>query len=372
MAELVDARDSNSRSFGVWVRFPLRVQESGALFCYIRCMNRALFLLWSFFLVSEALAQPVFDTPTVPEMGYASDLVAGEYFAPTEASEAPQNWDFSGTPGSSVGLLEVVPAGSSPFSKSFDGAEWSTVNGDQLGFLSLAEDNMQVFGNANAANGVALPFSDPLVQWTYPLELGTSSSDDFGASITLFGQPYSLMGESSFEVDAWGSLVMPDGAEIQEVLRGVYTQFYTETYDGDTANWYLNQVVYFAPDSLLPLFYHEILDVTDLEGNMLLEVTDVAWLANGVTSIPTEEAPSAQAPFPNPVKSGDEVTWPMAQGQRWRAMALDGKVLDEGASMGSFDRISTSGWSKGLVLLMSLGSDGQPCASCPVHRVVVH
>jgi hypothetical protein len=35
MAELVDARDSNSRSFGVWVRFPLRVQtkpsESWAL-----------------------------------------------------------------------------------------------------------------------------------------------------------------------------------------------------------------------------------------------------------------------------------------------------------------------------------------------------
>ena len=25
MAELVDARDSNSRSFGVWVRFPLSV-----------------------------------------------------------------------------------------------------------------------------------------------------------------------------------------------------------------------------------------------------------------------------------------------------------------------------------------------------------
>ena len=28
MAELVDARDSNSRSFGVWVRFPLSVLET--------------------------------------------------------------------------------------------------------------------------------------------------------------------------------------------------------------------------------------------------------------------------------------------------------------------------------------------------------
>ena len=27
MAELVDALDSNSSSFGVWVRFPLRVQN---------------------------------------------------------------------------------------------------------------------------------------------------------------------------------------------------------------------------------------------------------------------------------------------------------------------------------------------------------
>ena len=334
-------------------------------------MNKVLFFVPMFFAVTQTMAQPVFETPSVPDMGYTSELVAGEYFAPTEASEDFQSWDFSGTLGSSVGLLEVIPAGSSPFFKSFDGAEWATVNGDQLGFLSLSESSMQVFGNANPANGVALPFSDPLVQWTYPMGLGTGSDDEFGAEITLFGQPYSLTGEASFEVDAWGSLVMPDGAEIQEVLRGVYTQFYTETYEGDTANWYLNQVVYFAPDSMLPLFYHEILDVTDLEGNMLLAVTDVAWLANGVSSIPTEATLSAQAPFPNPVLSGDEVTWPMAQGQRWRAMSLDGKVLDEGVSTGRFDRISTSSWGTGLVLLMSLGADGAPCVSCPVHRIVV-
>ncbi|MDA8901221.1 hypothetical protein N9I92_00110 [bacterium] len=335
-------------------------------------MNKALFLFLSATSTTTALSQPVFAEPEMPGLGYTSELVVGAYFAPTVGSEAPQSWDFSGIPGSAVGLMEVEPASTSPYADAFDGAEWIMTNGDQLSFLSVIGGELTVLGNVNGSNGVTLPFSDPLVQWAYPLTFGTQVSDVFGTEQTLFGQPYSLSGQASFEVDAWGSLVMPDGAEFPEVLRGVYGQVYTEAYDGDTVIWDLSQVTYFTPDSVLPIFYHEMLEATDLQGNVLLEATDVAWYANGVLSVPPSDQAAWGLPFPNPVQAGDEVTWPMSSGLRWRAMSMEGKVLDEGLSIDEGRvRISTSGWESGLVLLMALGDDGSPCISCPVHRVVI-
>ena len=86
-------------------------------------------------------------------------------------------------------------------------------NGDQLTFWNLGRGVADHAGGQcgrHAANGVTLPFDDPLIQRTY-LEYGNMESDSITIELTLFGAPYSLEGEASFEVDAWGSMVLPDG-----------------------------------------------------------------------------------------------------------------------------------------------------------------
>ena len=332
---------------------------------------RYLLLALLFMVTSGMVAQPVFQQPVLAPLGYTADVISTDYIEPTAPSDEPQVWDFSDVSGMAISLLEVEQASLSPYFAAFDGAEWTNTVGDQVSFWSLQEGEFTIVGNANAANGLTLPFDDPLTQWVYPLEFGSVHMDTFSVEQVLFGLPYSLDGEAAIAVDAWGSIVLPDGSSIDEVLRADYLHSYVETYDGDTNTWVLNQVFYFVEDSVLPVFFHEDLTVLDVEGNQIFGITDVAWYANHLLSASELDVESASLPYPNPVKRGDELNWTLPRGWSWEAIGMDGRLLAEGHADGA-DRISmpTGDWDGGLVLLVARKPDGTPHGKpC---RVFVH
>lgn len=334
-------------------------------------MIRTVFLLFAALSLSCACAQPLLEWGAPSGMGYSADIVAAGFVEPTPASSEAQSWDFSGISGNSVGLFSLAPAVTSPFISLFDGAEWVASQGDQLSFWMMDEGNFTVLGNANAAVGITLPFDDPLVQWNFPMEYGQEVNDDFATDLMLFGQPYQLQGQTTSLVDAWGSLVTPDGAVYSEVLRGNYQQDYTEIYEGDTAHWSLNQVMYFVPDSALAVFFHEALEVTDNEGAVLLEVTDVAWYANGVATVSAPLEVESVAPYPNPVLEGQNLNGSLPEGWAYRAMSMEGRVLCEMHSDGVGElKISTEGWGRGMVLLVPVSPSGE--VQGKVHRILIH
>ncbi len=222
-------------------------------------------------------------------------------------------------------------------------------NGDLLSFLDVTESGFTLYGNANTANGVTLPFEDPLTQWPYPMVFGFYHEDAFSTDQVLFSEPYSLQGNVTSTCDAWGSIVLPNGVVISEVLRVDYNQFYVETYAGDTANWYLNQVMYCAPDSVLPVFFHEELVVTDNAGEELLNVTDVAWYDNTVLSVDEDVMVGASA-WPNPIERGSAVSL--------RGARSGGFVMDLGGrtvwtwqeAQSAVLQVSTKDWRSGPYL----------------------
>ena len=171
-------------------------------------------------------------------------------------------------------------------------------------------------------------------------------------------------------MDAWGSLVMPDGTELEEVLRANYVQSYEEAYAGDTNTWVLNQVFYFAQDSIMPVFLHEDLVVLDADSAQILAVTDVAWYANHLLSMPEVEMGVVSLPYPNPVDRGQDVQWELPRGWSWEAVAADGRRLAEGSADG-FGQVSipTGDWDTGIVLLVPRSSDGRAVGQ--PHRVFV-
>lgn len=334
-------------------------------------MKQAFLLISMMSLGWAAVAQPVLFWSEPTGNGYSADVVAGTYITPSAPSAEPQSWDFSDVTGSSVALFNLAPAETSSFFPLFDSADWVSGTGDQLSFWGYQDDAFTVQGNANSATGITLSFDDPLTQWTYPLEMGALHTDTFALDQMLLGQPYSLEGSLSSEIDAWGSLVTPDGTAFEEVLRGNYVQNYTETYEGDTANWYLNQVMYFVPDSTLAVFFHEELIVTDNSGLTLLEITDVAWYSDPIANVPPVHASTMQAPYPNPAKAGETLTWMLPDGWGYRAIAMDGKVLAEGQAQGpAGTQISTAEWGRGMVLLYPLNPEGQEVGS--VSRILMH
>ena len=324
-------------------------------------MNKSSLLLAGVVCGLCGWAQPVFTAPIPAENGQTADVLFSEYIEPTEPSGAEQAWDFSDLFGTGAGLFQMAPASTSPFVSLFDGAEWVNSTGDQLGFWANVDGDFTVYGNANSGTGVTLPFDDPLIQWQYPLEYGNAHSDAFSVDQTLFGLPYTLTGEVSMAMDAWGTLIVPGASVAVEALRGHYQQFYTETYDGDTANWFLSQHLYFAEDSVMPVLFQEVLSVTDVDGNSLLEVSDVAWYANVVLDVPEERETAWKPAHPNPVEAGETLTWGIPEGWGWRAMTLDGQCMAEGQSTSSgFTEIDTRGWARGMCLLVGEGPSGEP------------
>ena len=322
---------------------------------------RLVFVILFFSLSGALLSQPVFQEPAMAPLGYSADIIAADFIPPTPPSAEPQAWDFSWVSGSAAALLVVEPASQSPYADAFSGAEWVNTVGDQLTFWSLDDGVFTVQGNANVVNGATLSFEDPLVQWSYPLEYGSASTDSFSVDMNLFGLPYSLLGEASLEVNAWGSLVMPGGEDMGDVLRADYSQTYLEAYDGDSNTWVLNQTVYFAGDSLLPVFFHEDLEVLDLDGNQLLEFSDVAWYAYHMLSTPDLEFESFSPPYPNPVNQGADLHWSLPSGWAWEAMGMDGRKRAEGkADEQGRVAISTEGWGPGMVLLSLKNPQGKP------------
>ena len=321
-------------------------------------------------LCSGVLAQPVLQPFDLNPLGYSADLLAAEYIAPTPPGDEMQSWDFSSVSGTAVGLFVMEPSALSPFNDAFVGAEWTNTLGDQISFWALQEGAFTVVGSATAANSVTFPFDDPLTQWTFPLEYGNVHQDTFSVDMMLLGQPYSVTGEATMEVDAWGSLVMPDGTEIEEVLRADYLQSSVETYDGDTATWVLNQTYYFAQDSLMPVFVHEDLVVLDVDSNEIYSVTDVAWYANHVLSMPEMEAEAMPLPHPNPVDRGQDVYWTLPQGWTWEALGMDGRRMAEGSADG-MGRVTmdTGKWASGVVMLICRTPNGRPVGQ--PHRMFV-
>ncbi len=332
-------------------------------------MKRSLIFLMALSVSGFADAQSVIEQPTVPVAGFAMDLVAGAYIAPTPASDAAQSWDFSDVVGSTIGLQQVLPASTSSLAPDFEGAEWVNSNGDQLTFWRWENGGMSILGNANAANFITIPFDDPLVQWTYPLSYGDVHEDTFVCEDTLFSLPYSLQGELTSEVDAFGSIALPNGANLSDVLRVHYMQSYTEAYDGDTAVWVLTQDMYVVQDTLLPVFFQEQLVVTDAAGNVLLEADDVAWYDNTVVAVPEAAEAELKPAYPNPVDGGQEVRWPLRPGQDWQVMDLEGRILAEGRCGAEGEvRLDTSDWPS-MVLLVPVSPSGSTGNS--VQRLMV-
>jgi len=300
---------------------------------------------------AAGLAQPVLEAPTPPPNGYAGQILAADFIEPTAGSDEAQSWDFSGVNGSVFSNMGMNPASTSVFAPEYPGAEWVVSVGDQLSFLDYTELGVTVFGNANSANGVALTFEDPLVQWPLPAEFGFSHEDAFSVDQMLFDEPYSLLGNVTCTGDAWGSIVLPNGTTIAEVLRVNYSQFYVESYSGDTAQWTLDQVMYLAPDSALPVFFHEELTVTDNQGEVLLTASDVAWYDNTVLGIGEEAVLSASA-WPNPVQQGAFLN---LNGARTGAhiMDLGGRtVWTLSTGQGEGLKVSTEGWRSGPYLYL--------------------
>lgn len=94
----------------------------------------------------------------------------------------------------------------------------STDGGTDTLFWQVTAAGLEMVGSRTALEGV-LDFNDPSLELKLPCTFGTTWSDVIGDTYTVSGFPVTRVGTVTGTADAWGSLSMPLGGQLTDVLR---------------------------------------------------------------------------------------------------------------------------------------------------------
>ena len=170
-----------------------------------------------------ALAQPTLTTTTsVPTpLSDVAVLTATNYLdiGPAGANVQFHYWDML-TPNTGNRTINYRAASITPTSATIPTATFlSTDGGTDTLFWAVTSQGLEQVGVRTNLEGV-INFSDAGLELELPCALGTSWSDAVGASYIVSGIiPVTRVGTITGIADAYGTLDMPQGVQIPEVLR---------------------------------------------------------------------------------------------------------------------------------------------------------
>ncbi|MBX2981519.1 MAG: hypothetical protein KF843_02505 [Flavobacteriales bacterium] len=173
-------------------------------------------------------AAGLFAQPTIQQFSFVpgTTIVVDNEFpiSSAGASGAKVTWDYSSLAFSSEEITYVAQAiATIEGADQFPGATGALV----VEADGLADHFFFDFMNGIAEHGellsgggddMAIIYSDPMVMCATPLALGASGSDSFAYNIPITGMPASYTGGISWNVDAYGTLKLPN-ATYTDVIR---------------------------------------------------------------------------------------------------------------------------------------------------------
>lgn len=169
----------------------------------------------------------------------------GSYLAPGPAG-ANQTWDFSGLIPDSTQIITFVAPSSTTNGASFPTADVAQVDPNG-GVVYFDYDNGDMEYVGTDAGGILVTQTDPEVVLDFPLSFGTTWTDTQAGTLA-FG---TRSGTTNGNADAYGTLTLPSGVTVNNVLRVHLEQDYTDLlglitvdYDFDTHWFYVEGTEY--------------------------------------------------------------------------------------------------------------------------------
>ncbi len=212
-----------------------------------------IFPLIIFFSTISAIAQPVLTASNVGYViGESQAEHQGAWMDPGPAGPN-QSWNFSGFVESATATLEVLDPAATTSGSSFPGATIA---------LRFAGTNATSYYNINssaysfagiAGNGTVVNYSDNEDAIRFPFTYGDMYTDDLYSTF-FSGANVVRDGSTSVEADAYGTLTLPDGTVIVDVLRIHSIQNYTDEVPGVTTIDYQTDLYnYYSPGIHYPI-----------------------------------------------------------------------------------------------------------------------
>lgn len=227
---------------------------------------------------------------------------------PTEPGDAGVNvtWDFSGLNEVEELVFNYVEPASTVFGYAFPNATLCGVDDENNhSFYSLTGGFLTVEGYAGYVEGesdsLKIVFSDTEQYIPIPFEFGDSHSDVFAGSSELLGFTANINGEVSFEADAYGTLILPNGT-YTNVIRYHLTREQQTSVLGQSSTSTKEQWGWMSADHRFWLCLME----TNNDG---FGDEDIVWYAKNPLTLSVQNERRAHLNvYPNPISSGQIVT----------------------------------------------------------------
>lgn len=177
----------------------------------------------AFLLAATALAQPTLNSAThVPLAGQEFQVLTTDTFigaGPVGANVMMDYWNML-LPNTGNRTWYYQAASASPASALIPSATLlNTDGGSDTLFWNADANGLYHVGSKTQLEGT-ISFTDPLTELKFPCTFGTTWSDNMSASYVVSGIiPVTRLGSITGVGDAYGTLHLPEAAEIPDVLR---------------------------------------------------------------------------------------------------------------------------------------------------------
>lgn len=299
-------------------------------------MKKLLLLVTLAFCGIDDYAQPVLTRNKMPAPGSVVKYKYSNSFSriDTTIKGANATWDFSSmVPNGDLFEIAVLTPAQTPYGASFTNANYAyKETPTAYSYFKITPEIMERVGSYRSA---LKTFSDPQTEYVFPLQMGTSSLDDWANSQSSFGGTY------YFNCVGYGTLKLPGGVVHNNVL--MVAVVITEIFDIPAYYWYSSEngatlLSYVVGDGIF--------------------ISETVMYANEITNgnnALNEVKPFGDVYYTNPVTNYLELHFPqdVVKNATYQIKNMEGRVVGNAGqfSTSAMASIDMSGLAKGLYLV---------------------
>lgn len=233
-------------------------------------------------------------------------------------------WDFSSIDDTDVQSAQFVDLATTPYAGDFANANMVLEYPEGLPFgsfeaayefFNVSTTGLDKLGLANNATvPVTVSYSDTKQLLTYPFGLGDTHTDTYEATFVSNGSTVVETGSLEAIADAYGTLLLPNGGSIDNVVRVFFNESYTQSIEGfpNTFDYTVQTFAWYHPNLAYPIF---TIIIEELEGSPQTSTIARYMLIDGfsdeiITGLggdlhlePTNNNQALLAVYPNPCSS---------------------------------------------------------------------
>jgi hypothetical protein len=162
-------------------------------------------------------------------------------------SGANRTWDYSGTKIIGDFSIRYNRADNSKDNGFFACDE----NGEKTSYYQTTSSQTTYSGLST--DKVKIEFSEPTVEMKYPFEFGSQISGQMNGKYTENQYTLPITGTYYSVADGWGTLILPNGVKLNNVLRVHYLRDYTHEFSGSDYHFIINRYAFYAPGERYPV-----------------------------------------------------------------------------------------------------------------------